>query len=215
MSKKTELLQAIQGFKSFYEALEKEIKGKRQSGLYTSIGLESEIKRLLANASSSILAANEKMNQIIDSGLKRLEDTWKGTTAGKLCDGGYQAGLSNVLKMLEMGVVTEQRDIQAIIDVYREDYNALAAIRAILLQSTQEAVKYFASLVPKDMREDNRRLLGQLKNNVDSYVNAYAVEMAVMGQVEGFSSISLGLDGISTFINDRLGDDLELHEWNN
>lgn len=51
MSRKTELLNQLQSFKTAYDTLEKNIREKRESGLYTEIGIEREINRLLSEIS--------------------------------------------------------------------------------------------------------------------------------------------------------------------
>lgn len=145
--------------------------------------------------------------------LEGLESKWKKATAGKLSDGGYQSGLANVLKMLEIGAITEQQDIQNIIDAYKGDYNALAAVKTVLTNSAQENLKFYATFIPKDTRDESRRLLRQLRKNIDYEINIYSVENALGGQVAGFTNLSLALEGMITFINDRLADDLEVCDW--
>ena len=75
---------------------------------------------------------HDKAIAAIDQGLEGLAVRWKKGSTGKLFDAGYQAGLANVVKMLEMGAVTEKEDVQNIIDTYTGDYSALALIKTVL-----------------------------------------------------------------------------------
>lgn len=64
-----------------------------------------------------------------------------------------------------------------------------------------------------DTREDNKRLLNQLRSNIDQTINPYMVEAGSRGSdslTGGLSGIALGLEGMLNFVTDRLGNDLEL-----
>ena len=101
MSRKTELLNQLQSFKTAYETLETNIGEKRESGLYTEIGIEREINRLLSEISVSVQNMHDRMIETVARGLERLEEKWKAATTGRLADAGYQSGLANAVKMLE------------------------------------------------------------------------------------------------------------------
>jgi hypothetical protein len=73
--------------------------------------------------------------------------------------------------MLEMGAVTEKEDVQNIIDTYMGDYSALSLIKSVLAKSENATLKDCTLLIPVDNREYNRRLLGQLRDNVDQNIN--------------------------------------------
>lgn len=213
MSRKTELLQSVKRFKEAYETLEHTLAEKRKSGLYTQVGYEKEKKQLLNQASGAVQQMHDEQIRTIDKGIENLENKWKHDTVGKLNDSSYQSGLANVLKMLEIGAITKQKDIQNIIDAYKGDYNALAAVKAILSNSSKEELVFCASFIPKDTRDESRRLLEQLRKNIDNTVTIYSVENALHGQEEVFGSLSLSLEGLLVFINDRLTDDLEVCAW--
>lgn len=210
MSRKTELIQLFTEFKSRYQGVSKRVNDVKSSDAYTDIGREQTINRILEEFRPTIQLYHDKVLGAIDNGLTALLAKWKSNTAGKLSDTGYQAGLSNVIKMLEAGAIKEQDDMQNIIDTYKDDYNALSMIRNFIPNNT-EYVDLIA-LFPKDTREDNKRLLAQLKSNADQSINEGAVLASVNGTgVDlGAGSIDLSMEGAIQFINDRLNDDLSL-----
>lgn len=213
MSRKTDLLQSIKRFKEAYETLESTLAEKKKSGLYTQVGYEEEKKKLLTQVSKTVQQMHDEQIRIVDNGVENLENKWKHDTVGRLNDVGYQSGLTNVLKMLEIGAITEKKDIENIVEAYQGDYGALAAVKTVLSNSVKEETRNFALLIPKDAREESRRLLGQLRKNIDHTVTIYSIENALCGQIEGFSGLSLSLDGLLVFVNDRLTDDLEVCAW--
>ncbi len=213
MSKKTELITELQKFKDAYEVLEKNIRGKRESGDYTASGLEQETTRLLNSVAESVQNTHDRLASLIDRALETLENNWKAATMGHLMDSGYQGGLSAAIKMLELEAVTDKRDVMNLIETYQGDYNAMAVLKKVLLNSQNELLRSYAVEIPKDYREDTRRLLKQFRKHIDEDVNIYSVAKAVRGQSQGFTSLSLALEGMTSFVRDRLGDDLQVHEW--
>lgn len=201
MSKKTELINLFKEFKNRYEAVQGQVEGVRKNVAYTEIGREQAIKQLLDGFAPTVQLYHDKAIAAIDQGLEGLAERWKKSSTGKLFDAGYQAGLSNVVKMLEMGAVTEKEDVQNIIDTYIGDYSALALIKTVLVKSENIALKDCALLIPADNREYNRRLLGQLRDNVDQNMNIYTFN-------QGLALMSI--EGMIQFVTDRLGDNLEL-----
>ena len=213
MSKKTELIKKKKKFKNAYEVLEKNIRDKRESGNYTDLGLEQETTRLLNSVAESIQNIHDRLSNLVDRGLEALENSWKAATIGHLMDSGYQGGLSASIKMLELEAVTDKKDVMNLIKTYQSDYNAMAVLKKVLLNSQNEQLRSYAMEIPKDSREDTRRLLGQFQGNIDEHINIYAVTEAVKGQNQSFTSMSLALEGMISFVRDRLGDDLQVQEW--
>ena len=210
MSRKTELLNQLQSFKTAYETLETNIGEKRESGLYTEIGIEREINRLLSEISVSVQNMHDRMIETVARGLERLEEKWK---AGRLADAGYQSGLANAVKMLELEALTDQKDVDNLIAAYQGDYNAMVVIKRILLNCQNEELQASALKIPEDRREETRELLVKLQERIEECVNIYAVEEGAKGQLSGFTSLSFSLDGLITFVRDRLGEDLEAQDW--
>lgn len=213
MSKKTELINIFSEYKSKYEAVQAKVAEINKDIAYTPVGREQAVSQVIAGFTPTAQLYHDKAVGIIDIGLEALEEKWKRSSAGKLTDGGYQAGLANVIKMLELEVVKEQDDILNIINTYAGDFNALAAIREILHQSKNEQLQNYAILIPTDNRSKNKSLLTQLRGNVDKYINIDTVQSAskswnVFNQ--GLTGVSMSLDSMSQFVSERLGDMLEL-----
>lgn len=203
MSKKTELINLFKEFKNRYETVQVQVAQIQRNVAYTEIGREQAVKQLLDSFAPTVKLYHDKSITAIDQGLEGLTERWKKGSTGKLFDAGYQAGLTNVVKMLEMGAVTEKEDVQNIIDTYTGDYSALALIKTVLAKSESIALKDCALLIPADNREYNRRLLGQLRDNVDQSMNIYTFN-------QGLASVSMSMDSFVQFVTDRLGDNLEL-----
>lgn len=203
MSKKAELINLLNEFKNRYETVQAQVAEIQRNVAYTEIGREQAVKQLLDSFAPTVQLYHDKALAAIDQGLDGLVERWKKSSTGKLFDAGYQAGLTNVVKMLEMGAVTEKEDVKNIIDTYMGDHSALALIKTVLAKSESIALKDCALLIPADNREYNRRLLGQLRDNVDQSMNIYSFN-------QGLVSVSMSIDGMIQFVTDRLGDNLEL-----
>lgn len=213
MSRKTELIEELQKFKNAYEILEKNIRDKRESGNYTDLGMEQETARVLDSISGTVQRTHDRLTALVSGGLEALEKMWKASTMGHLMDAGYQGGLAAAVRMLELEAVTDQTDVKNLIETYQGDYNAMAVLKKVLLNSKNEQLRSYAMEIPKDYRGDTRRLLGLLRENIDEHINIYAVTEAVKGQNQGFTSMSLALEGMISFVRDRLGDDLQVQGW--
>lgn len=211
MSRKTELIQLLEQYRKQYVTLQKQVAEARGNTAYTEEGRGQVITKLLDSFSPTAAQCHDRVVGLVDSGLAAMSEKWRQGSTGKIQDAGYQAGLANTIKMLEMGVIREKEDIQNIIDSFTGDFNALAVIRKVLEQSTDEAISGCAMMVPKDNREQTRRLLGQLKNNMDRDISIQAACDALHTQYnQDFDPVPLGIGGMLQFITDRLDENLEL-----
>lgn len=213
MSKKTELINVLSAYKADYESIQKIITDIKQDMNYTEAGKKDKIEHILSRFEPNVRAYYDKAIAIIDSGLEALSVKWKQNSTGKLLDGEYQTGIANILKMLEMGVLKNKEDIQNIINAYKDDFITLATIKEMLSKSNNETLWECALLIPQDMREENKRLIGSLRENIRRYFNFSTVKNslnAAYGIGMTYGDIPLGLDGSIQFITDRLGDNLEL-----
>lgn len=68
-----------------------------------------------------------------------MKTEWRNKSTGRLNDTDYQLGLSNTLKMLEMNAIHSEDDIKNIVDTYKDDYNAMSAIRSLINKNTNNA----------------------------------------------------------------------------
>lgn len=208
MSKKTELIKVFRDYKGTYEILQGKVLEIKQSAELTPEGKENAISRLLERFNSIVTSSHDKAANIIDKGMVALSETWKKNTAGKLADGGYQAGLSNVIKMLELGAIQSTEDLQNIVNTYKDDFNAMAVIKTVATEKGIDGV-----IFPVDNRERNRQLLNQLRGNVDLYISNERLK-GIPRKWNTFNQnttdISVSMDSMAEFVEMRLGDNLEL-----
>lgn len=213
MSRKTELVKIFVEYKGRYEVIQSQVSEIQKSVTYTEEGKQQAIQQIVDSFAPTVQLYHDKAVELINGGLDALAEEWKKSSVGKLLDGGYQAGLANVIKMLELGAIHEKDDIKNIIETYTGDFNALAVIKNMLLQSKDEILVECAAMIPEDNREKNKNLLHQLRGNVDNYINISAVQGLIKSCDPfnlGVNSVCLGIDGLIQFITDRLGNGLEL-----
>lgn len=201
MSKKSELINTIKAYKEKQEALSNKILELDNNKELTPIGIEQRINNLTEPFEAVAQNAHDKAIGILDSAIKGLEDKWRANTTGKLLDSSYQIGLSNIIKMIEAGAITSKEDFTNIIDVYKDDYNALSIIRE-LLANNGNALELLM-LIPKDNREYNKKILNDLRNNIENYINPFNIK----------ASISMPLVSMIQFIDTRLKDDFSVIPW--
>lgn len=213
MSKKTELINLFTEYKSRYERAQAQVTEINNSPAYTETGKEEAIKKVMEEFTPTAQLYHDRAVVLIDAALDALAEKWKKSSAGKLKDSGYQAGLANVIKMLEMGVTVGEDDILNIIDTYRSDFNALATIKKILQKSNEEILQRHAALVPTDNRGRNKELLIELKGNVEEFINGSTLRVVSRSWNafnQGLTSVSMSMSSMAEFVQENLGDDLEL-----
>jgi len=103
--------------------------------------------------------------------------------------------------MIETGAITNKEDFKNIIEVYKEDYNALATIRNLL--GTDSNKIELLTLIPNDNREYNKKTLSDLRNNIEIYINTFNIK----------DSLTMSLDSMIQFIDTRLKDDFTIIPW--
>ncbi len=210
MSKKSQLIQLFNEFKDRYNSVQARVTEVRQSDAYTETGKEQTIGKIMEEFKPTVQLYHDKAIATIDTGLAALQAKWKANSAGRLADAGYQIGLGNVIKMIETGAIHDRDDMQNIIETYKDDYNAMATIKNILPKSEQ--AMDFVGLIPVDNREYNKKLLGDLRNNVDLHMNPGMSDMGLNTgyPLLGASSTAMSMDSMAEFINTRFSDDLSL-----
>lgn len=225
MSKRNDLSALFKGYKEKYDSLQAAIKEVRSSTLLTDEGKGQEIQRLKAEFAPTVQNYHDAAISIIDEESTNLSAKWSAAVISKLSDGNYQAGLSNVLKMIETGSITRKEDMQVIIDTYKEDPMAMSSIRNMLTENSKPDVEHkynsfnsetavsFADMIPRDSRERNTQLIQQLRGNVDKYINVENIG-AEEKQWNSFNAIdpSISMNGMSEFVDTKLTDDFTLVE---
>lgn len=201
MSKKSELVNVIKSYKGKQEEFKNKIMEISKVQELTPIGVEKRINELAAPFEAVAQNAHDKAIEILERGIEALEKKWRDNSTGKLKDSNYQIGLANTIKMIETGAINNREDFKNIIEVYKDDYNALATIKNLL--GTGEDKLELYTLIPKDNREYNKKALNNLRNNIESYVNPFNIK----------DSLTMNLEGMIVFINTRLKDDLTIIPW--
>lgn len=212
MSKKNELINILSGYKAKYEEVQGQVSAINQNNLYTEQGKEEAVNNLVSGFSGTAQQFHDKAASIIDSALENITGKKSTASANKLTDAGYQMGLSNIIKMLELDVIQTREDMAGIIDIYKDDVNALAIISSLLKKSSH-GIEFF-DLIPVDNREYSSKLLNQLKENIDKYMNAETLQGSTKAW-NGFNQnnsagVLLSLDSMLEFITNRLNDNLEV-----
>lgn len=201
MSKRSELVNVIESYKVKQEGFKDRITEISRSKEFSWEGAEKRINELAGPFEVVAQNAHDKAIQILDSGIEALEKRWRDNSTGKLKDSNYQIGLANTIKMIETGAITNKEDFKNIIEVYKDDYNALATIKNLLGTDKDKLELY--TLIPKDNREYNKKALNDLRNNIESYINPFNIK----------DSLTMNLQGMIDFINTRLKDDLSIIPW--
>lgn len=212
MSRKMNLINVFRECKAQWENAQNEIREIYTGNKYSEEYQEEATKEVLKKFQPVIQTYHDRAIEMIDSGMNALAERWRKNGIGRLTDGGYQAGLSNVIKMLEMGAISEKTDVENIVAMYSEDANAMAAIRKILIGCDNRVLLDCVHKIPEDHREKNKELLKQLKTNVNTYMNADLVYTIVDNWKfnYGLSGVLISIDGMEQFVMDRLDDNLEL-----
>lgn len=199
MSKKSELLNVIEGYKRQQELFKSKVTEIESRQYLMQEGKEIEIKKIATPFTEVAQNAQNRALEILNSGIEALEKKWRDNSTGRLTDSNYQIGLANTIKMIEAGAITNQEDFKNIINTYKDDYNALATIENLLGLDHPE----LAVLIPKDNREYNKKALNDLRNNIERYISPFSIR----------DSLTMNLDGMINFIKTRLKDDLTIIPW--
>jgi hypothetical protein len=202
MSKKTELINIFNNYNTKHDEILNKVNEINTNIDITPVGAEKRINELTSKFESTATQYHDKAISLIDDGLKGLEDKWRTNSAGRLSDSNYQIGLANAMKMIETGAITDSEDFKNIISVYKDDYNALATIRKLIKSDDPNYIELLG-LIPKDNRANNKKLLNDLRNNVNAFINPYTIK----------SEVSMSLESMAQFVKDRLNDNLELIPW--
>lgn len=196
MSKKSQLLSLIKSYKDSQNKVYESIVEVNKNNELTQQGKEKRINEIVEQFTSKAINIHDNAMNLINGAIKDLQNIWKANSTGRLSDTGYQVGLYNTISMIEKGVITDLEDFKNIIEVYKDDYNALATIRTLIDSERVDLL----TLIPNDNREYIKKSLSDLKNNIDNYISQYQIE----------SDMNLVFDGMINFIENRLRDDLSI-----
>lgn len=213
MQKKSILLKVLNGLKEEYLLVRNEIINLEKRVDLTEEG-KKEFKRNVYNRySESIKKGHDKATSIITEQIIVLEQKAQENTIKRLTDAGYNIGLSNVIKAIELGAISNNAEFKNIISAYEQDYFALSTIKAALKESSLEKNKEYIQYVPINTTEKGIELLNQLKANLDRYINIEHIEFLHKNWNlfnPPFGDFYSSINGMIDFIETRLNDNLEL-----
>ncbi|EGT5618560.1 TPA: hypothetical protein I9151_001016 [Clostridium perfringens] len=199
MSKKSQLLSLIKSYKDSQNKVYESIVEVNKNSELTPQGKEKRINELVDQFTPKVINIHYNAMNLINGSIEDLQNKWKANSTGRLSDTGYQVGLANTISMIEKGVITDSEDFKNIIEVYKDDYNALATIRTLIDSERIDLL----TLIPKDNREYIKKSLNNLKNNIDNYISQYQIQ----------NDMNLIFSGMIDFIENRLRDDLSIISW--
>ena len=219
MSAKSELIKVLTDYRNAYEQARAQIDQIRKNPDYTEEGKVNLIDPIVTRFTPAVEQARTAAATLIQGVLGALDGfgVVAGMTGGAhLRDAGYQAGLANVLHMLEIGALNAD-EVRRIAKEYEGDYAAIATMRK-LCAGRGWAAAGIMDIFPKDTRERRRQVLLQLMHNIDQYINIAPLKSS--GAVKAWNAANHGapsdipklLDGLVTFIDSKLGDDLSMNE---
>ncbi|XZL46083.1 hypothetical protein ACSW9Z_09960 [Clostridium perfringens] len=199
MSKKSQLLSLIKIYKDSQNKVYESIVEVNKNNELTLQGKEKRINEIVEQFTSKAINIHDNAMNLISGAIEDLQNKWRANSTGRLSDTGYQVGLANTISMIEKGVITDSEDFKNIIEVYKDDYNALATIRTLIDSDKVDLL----TLIPKDNREYIKKSLNDLKNNIDNYISQYQIQ----------NDMNLVFNGMINFIENRLRDDLSIISW--
>ena len=219
MSAKSELIKVLTNYRNAYEQVRAQIDQIRKNPDYTEEGKVNLIDPIVTNFVPSVDQARQAAAAVIQGSLEALDSfgVVAGMTGGAhLRDAGYQAGLANVLHMLEIGAL-DADEVRRIAKEYEGDYAAIATMRK-LCAGRGWAAAGVMDIFPKDTREHRRQVLVRLLYNVEQYINIAPLKSS--GAVKAWNAANHGapsdipklFNGLVAFINNKLGDDLSADE---
>jgi hypothetical protein len=195
VSKKLQLKTMVQQYKATGDTMSKKI-----SEITNNNGYTEEYKRQLIQSEKQKLIAlgqdtKEKAMQILKDGMNSISKA----SRPNVQDHNYQLGLSNALKLLELGANNlSGNDIKTLLEPFAGDQIATAAFKGILLKS--EKTYETADLIPVDHRGNSLKQLQGIENTINQYISP-SVEW------DGLTGAGIALYGIDSSI-DKLDDDL-------
>ena len=199
MTRKEELMQIFEDMKEIVTNFQTEIQKIRNNSNYSTAYKEKKINELRDDwAAPKVQELRNRAIDLITSAQTALEQKWTAGTAGRLDDAGYQTGLANVLQMLNLNAIPAA-GLPAVIEVYKDDANALNAIRAIVDGYEEHRKMEYLKLIPHDPRTATKQILDQVIREIDTMLN--------MNQLYTHN-FAMGFGLRKKYIYDSLNDDL-------
>lgn len=203
---KNELTKALITFGAEYRALSEQADAVKANANLSDVGRATQLQYLQGQVAQAGQRVAEQAGELVDSAMMELQNKWE-APMDKLTDAGYQAGLSNAVKMLEAGTVARD-DFPVLLGKFEGDYSALG----LLKEAAKKSAKYAGVPFPMDNRAHTLGLLEQIKSNL---VRLAGVQLPASVQKPwnvfnngGLINATIEVDSLLEFI-DTLTDELE------
>lgn len=199
MSFKSELQTLVRNHQnSLSEAIEK-IETSKNSGDYTPQGLYAQVELINLEFQTQVERNRERGLLIVSNAEESFRKNNQENVVSHLHDPGYQAGLANVLKLIEKGALTEG-DFKNVVEAYKSDSLSLKSIRVALGESRNGTA--LLQYLPR-MVEDQLDVFEKLRKNIIKSIREV--------QVENNYGAQMGLSWLLSAL-DKLDDNLILSE---
>lgn len=171
MSFKTDLLNTYRLYTNKLTDTIQQIEEVTASRSYTISGQQERIEEINKVFLDGATTLRSRALGTIDQAEQSYLAIKKLNAADTLKNGDYQAGLSNVLKILENGTM-DQGDFTNIIDVYKNDSIALQAIKTVVMNNSK--AHDLMGFIPST-DQDQTSAFNMLRKNTKKYTTAIAI----------------------------------------
>ena len=171
MSFKSELQSVVNRHQNNLNSAINEIKAAENSGNYTPNGIRAKAETINAEFKAGAEINQAQGLEIISRAEEYFNSKNQNNTVSNLRDPGYQAGLANVLNLIEKNALSE-KDFIDIVAAYKDDEFSIKSIRMALVESKKSA---FVAYLP-ETREDKLKVFEDLRKNVRKFIYPVTVD---------------------------------------
>lgn len=171
MSFKSELQSVVNRHQNNLNSAINEIKAAENSGNYTPNGIRAKVETINTEFKAGAEINQAQGLEIINRAEEYFNSRNQSNTVGNLRDPGYQAGLANVLNLIEKKALSE-KDFIDIVAAYKDDELSIKSIRMALVESKKSA---FVAYLP-ETREDKLKVFEDLRKNVRKFIYPVTVD---------------------------------------
>ena len=191
MSIKAELKRVVdQHRKALQEAIS-QVQNDKGSGQYTPLGIQKRVEEINGSFGVTAIKNRETALALIEQAEKNFTDTNRSHSIKNLHDSGYQEGLSNVIRMLEKGILSEN-DFHTVIEAYKDDSISMRAIKEAVTGNHEN--RALMSLLPVT-QDDQQQFFEKLRKNAIKSIAPVSVESNT-GALMGLSWILMVMERV-------------------
>ncbi len=171
MSFKSELQSVVNRHQNNLNSAINEIKAAENSGNYTPNGIRAKVETINTEFKAGAEINQAQGLEIISRAEEYFNSKNQNNTVSNLRDPGYQAGLANVLNLIEKNALSE-KDFIDIVAAYKDDEFSIKSIRMALVESKKSV---FVAYLP-ETREDKLKVFEDLRKNVRKFIYPVTVD---------------------------------------